>query len=148
MVICGFSGIGKSTLSHRDIRVFDFESSRYSHIYECGVKMGINSEFPKNYIDALENMMSQNAAGYYYLVSCHESVRQELTNRGIPYVIVAPYWECKNEYLKRWLRRGSSVEFIQNMYDRWDEMQHSCVNDGAAIIYLDEKEYISDIIKI
>lgn len=146
-IICGFSGIGKSTAEQKNRRILDFESSGYSNIFKNGFVVSRNKDFPKNYIDKLEELMKNDEA-YYYLLSCHEDVRNELKARGLKYIIVLPYRECKNEYKKRWLKRGSDIDFITKMDKRWDEMIDSCVKDLAPKIYLDEHEYLSDILFI
>lgn len=145
-IICGFSGIGKSTAEQNNKRILDFESSNYSHFPRCGVR---NTDFPKNYIDKLIELMNNDVADYY-LLSCHEEVRNELKARGLKYVIVMPYRdkEFKNEYRKRWLKQGSDVDFITKMNNCWDNMIDSCVNDTAPKIYLDIHEYLSDILNV
>jgi hypothetical protein len=144
-IICGFSGVGKSTAEQKHNNVIDFESSGYSHDWEKGVKGVVNNNFPKNYIDAVVDHMS-NHHNWIYLLSCHEEVRKELKDRDFEYIIVMPtYWQ-RNEYMKRWLRRGSSDVFIRSMYDRWNEMIASCEKDTAPKIYLDENQYIDDVL--
>ena len=146
-IICGFSGIGKSTAEQMNGRILDFESSGYSNFYLYNNKVSKNTDFPKNYIDRLEKLIENNEADYY-LLSCHQEVRNELKARGLKYIIVLPYRECKNEYKKRWLKRGSDIDFITKMDKRWDEMIDSCAKDSATKIYLDEHEYLSDILFI
>lgn len=146
-IICGFSGIGKSTAEQKNRRILDFESSGYSNVFENGFRVDRNKDFPKNYIDRLEKLIENNEADYY-LLSCHKEVRDELKARGLKYIIVMPYLGCKNEYMKRWFRRGSDIDFITKMNERWDEMIESCVNDEAPKIYLDEHDYLSDILTI
>lgn len=141
-IICGFSGVGKSTAEQRQKNVIDFESSGYSHEWKTNNK---NDKFPKNYIDALVEHMNKHY-NCVYLLSCHEEVRKELKERGFEYIIVMPTEWQRNEYMKRWLRRGSSHEFIQPMYDRWHEMIESCEKDSSPKIYLDENEYIFDVL--
>ena len=144
-IICGFNGIGKSTAEQKNRKILDFESSGYSNIFENGFRVSRNKDFPKNYIDKLEELMKNDEA-YYYLLSCHEDVRNELKARGLKYIIVLPYWECKNEYIKRWFKRGSDIDFITQMDKRWEAMINSCVRDTAPKIYLNEHEYLSDIL--
>ena len=48
--------------------------------------------------------------------------------------------------MKRWLKRGSDIDFITIMNKRWEAMINSCVKDTAPKIYLDEHEYLSDIL--
>ena len=141
-IICGFSGVGKSTAEQKAKNIIDFESSGYSHDWEKGV---INNNFPKNYIDAVIDHMT-NHHNCIYLLSCHEVVRKELKDRDFEYIIVMPtYWQ-RNEYMKRWLKRGSSDTFMRSMYDRWNEMIESCEKDSSPKIYLGENEYIFDIL--
>ena len=146
-IICGFSGIGKSTAEQKSRRILDFESLGYSNIFENGFVVSRNKDFPKNYIDKLEELMKNDEA-HYYLLSCHEDVRNELKARGLKYIIVLPHMEYKNEYLKRWLKRGSDIDFITQMDKRWEVMINSCVKDTAPKIYLEEHEYLSDILII
>ena len=70
-IICGFSGVGKSTAEQKHNNVIDFESRGYSRDWEKGV---VNNNFPKNYIDAVVDHMS-NHRNCIYLLSCHEEVR-------------------------------------------------------------------------
>lgn len=145
-VICGFSGVGKSTAEQKSKNVVDFESSAYSHFFDDNHLMcEKNPNFPRNYIDALCESIDKGRENVY-LISCHEEVRKELTNRGINYIIVMPSADQKNDYLKRWLTRGSSVEFIAMMDERWEEMHRSCESDNSPKIYLDSYEYISDVL--
>lgn len=145
-VICGFSGVGKSTAEQKHKNVVDFESSAYSHFFDTEHIIGEkNPEFPRNYIDALCELMDEGRENIY-LISCHEEVRKELADRGIDYIIVLPTYDQKNEYLKRWLRRGSSIEFVTMMNKRWDSMFISCEKDNSTKIFLDSGEYIDDVL--
>lgn len=145
VVICGFSGIGKSSaaeaLANSGKLIFDLESSVYSH----NANGSFNDSFPQNYIDALEACIETDQ-GDYYLLSCHQSVRDELKKRGIKYILIRPERSCRNEYVKRWLNRGNTAEFITNMYSKWDEMIDSCIEDKVPTVVLSENEYLSDVI--
>ena len=142
-VICGFSGVGKSSAVIRrpHSKVVDLESSEFSRLSETGER---NPAFPGNYIDHLEELLSKGK-GQYYLLSCHKEVRETLKARGIKYIIVMPTIDQKNNYLKRWIKRGSPIEFIISMNDRWDEMIKSCEEDDAPKIYLSEDEYMTGL---
>jgi hypothetical protein len=146
-IICGFSGVGKSTAEQKHKNVIDFESSGYSHIFKAGEPYAKDPSFPGNYIDAVCDHMDKTA-NTVYLLSCHEEVRNELKSRGIPYFIVMPEFCQKEEYLRRWLKRGSSVEFIEIMNDRWVDMIQSCERDAAPKIHLNEGEYIDDVLPV
>ena len=147
-IICGFSGIGKTTAEEKHRRILDFESSGFSHVFDPDTLIRPkNADFPKNYIDALEKLIENNEATFY-LLSCHQEVRDELKKRGLDYIIVMPNMDAKNEYLKRWLRRGSPIEFIVSMNKRWVDMIHSCEYDDAPKIYLGDDEYIGSLLNI
>lgn len=145
-IICGFSGVGKSTAEQKHNNVVDFESSAYSHNFDGNyLKSEKNPNFPRNYIDALCEAIDSDK-GDVFLISCHEEVRQELKERGLDYIIVMPTDDQENEYLKRWLKRGSSIEFINMMHEKWLSMHKSCNDDKVPKIYLNEKEYIDDVL--
>jgi hypothetical protein len=143
--ICGFSGVGKSTAAQKSRYVVDMESSAYSRLWNNGVDGGKNPAFPGNYIDGLEQL-GREGCGKVFLLSCHKEVRDELKKRGIPYIIVLPRYAHKNEYLRRYLKRGSDIEFIESMNNGWVEMHISCEEDSAPKIYLEEGEYITDVL--
>lgn len=146
-IICGFSGIGKSTAEQKNRRILDFESTPYSRIFENGIDKGRNPDFPRNYIDKLCELIDNNEA-WYYLLSCHQEVRDELKRRGLNYIIVLPFSDEKNEYIKRWFKRGSSIDFIKIMDEKWYSMHKSCEEDSAPKLFLEKDEYISDLICI
>ena len=144
-IICGFSGIGKSTAEQKHRQIMDMESSGWHYLRENGFTIEKNPDFPTNYIDSLIEFIEKDEARFY-LLSCHKEVREELKNRGLDYIIVLPTVEQRNEYLKRWLKRGSPIEFIKSMNDRWEDMIKSCEEDNVPKIYLSSGEYISDLI--
>lgn len=90
--------------------------------------------------------MIESDVGDIFLLSCHQEVRDELKRRNIKYIIVLPTLNQRNNYLKRWLKRGSSIDFIYSMNNRWEYMIKSCEDDSAPKIYLDEGEYLSDVL--
>ena len=151
-IICGFPGIGKTTCRYKynNPNVLDMESSAYSWIFdsfdsnECPKR---NPEFPNNYIDSLE-LFAEKGGYEYIFVSCHEEARQEMRNRGIKYIIVAPKNtpETKNEYCKRYLKRGSDIDLINKVYQDWDNMIESIKRDPSPTIWLDCGEYLADVI--
>ena len=143
IVISGFSGIGKSTATKvfKD-RVIDLESSEYSK------KDGTTSPFwPQNYVQRIHDEY-YNGKNKIILISCHENVRELLHAESLPFLIVLPYDYLKNEYIIRWLARGSSMKFIQDMSNNWYKYITSCVEDPAPKIYLESSDkYLVDIIR-
>lgn len=147
-IICGFSGIGKSHAATRGKIYVDHESSPFSRkdgMTRIDDEKTRKREFAKNYLAFLSALVADRP-DRIYLLSCHEEVREKLREYGIKYVIVLPRRNLKNEYLQRWLKRGSPIEFIESMYNRWDEMHDSCEADPAPKIYLESGEYLYDIL--
>lgn len=153
-IISGFPGVGKTSARYPadgfNPNVLDMESSEYAWIWDSfDVKEypKRNPEFPQNYVDSLE--LFAKVGGYEYIfIASHEDVRKELQKRGIKYIIVAPKntAELKNEYCKRYLRRGSDIDLINKVYKDWDEMIASIEADPSPTIWLGQGEYLADVL--
>lgn len=149
LIICGFPGIGKTTLCEKanQMGVFtavDCESSGMRFIWE-GDERKKNPEFPGNYVDLIENLSGKSGGYDYIFVSTHETVRNELKSRGIPYIIVAPYPHLRNEYMRRYVARGSDMSLIERVWDNWTNWMEGLMRDGAPIIWLSEGEVLADV---
>jgi hypothetical protein len=148
MIICGFPGGGKSCVATNRIHILDLESSAFSWVFdpinhpEGRVR---NANFPANYIKAIRNAKECHG---YILTASHQVVRDALKAEGIPYIIVAPKRELKNEYLIRYLQRGNEIEFIELLNEKWDAFLDGIENDGAPVIWLDKGEYMSDVLGV
>mgnify|MGYP000078055975 CR=1 FL=1 len=108
MIICGYAGIGKSTLSKRYPAVMDLESTPFEKDWERYAKCAIH----------------YHKQGYLVLISCHKEIREEILsmlgddNAGV-YTIV-PNINDKEEYRKRYTNRGNTPEFIKMQMDNWE----------------------------
>ena len=146
IVICGFPGVGKTSVANNRMNILDAESSAFSWNWnpenlERGRER--NPEFPENYIKFIrENMEKYD----FILGACHGVVRDTLKAEGIQYIIVAPKRELKNEYLIRYLQRGSDVDFIESLNENWGKFLDDVENDGAPVIWLDAGDYLSDVL--
>ena len=147
MVICGFPGVGKSCAAHDRMSRVDAESSEFSWMWDKKepVKRIRNPEFPYNYGERVEHLL-KSVEFEHILVSSHDVVRKELRRRGIRYLVVAPRRELKSEYLTRYLKRGSTMDFIEILNRKWDEFIDSVENDDAPTIWLESGQYLSDVI--
>lgn len=146
IIICGYPGIGKTTAARHSKKIIDIDSFNFSHIVdkETGIAEN-NKEFPINYINYIEKIVNKNKYDFI-LVSCHTSVRLELSKRKIPFVIVAPRRECLNDYLKRFLLRKENVDFIQKIYDSWNDWHDEILVSTHPVIYLEKDETIEDVL--
>lgn len=115
-VICGFPGVGKSTLFNElkdsGIVVLDSDSSKFD-----------KAEFPQNY---LKHIKESIGAGYTVLASSHDVVRNALLDADIPFTLVYPDISLKEEYLKRYADRGSPEKFVQLLDNNWEKWIGEC----------------------
>lgn len=139
-VICGFPGVGKTTLfkklQHQGVLIHDSDSSQFN-----------KDQFPQNYIQHIQACL---AAGAWVLCSTHTVVREALQQAGISYCIAAPAHKyLKDEYMARYRERGSPEAFLKLMDAKWDEfMDDVWKNDQRGLhIGLGEGEYLERIAK-
>ena len=131
LIICGFAGIGKSTVVNKIPGWVDLESTPFNKNW-------------KVYVDIIEYMSN---VGYNILVSCHQELRDELKNRSLKYTIVCPDLSIKDEYIKRYKSRGNTSDFVNLLEKNWDTFIKSCSNEDENTIFLYSGEYLEDIIK-
>ena len=119
IVVSGFPGIGKSHFTaNTKLKVSDSDSSQFD-----------KSGFPRNYVDEIARRRTEYDI---VLVSSHEEVRAELDRQKIPYQIVHPGHECKEEYLQRYRDRGNSDLFVSLLDKHWDHWIDGCLYDGSG----------------
>lgn len=124
-IICGFAGIGKSYCAKNNIGVVDLESTPFEKDFDRYIKVAKH--------------MADN--GYIVLLSCHSDLRDKLHEQNIEYDIVLPHHTLQREYLKRYINRGNTPDFVRMMSENWDvfcqakrwELPH----------YLDEEQYLN-----
>lgn len=150
IIICGFSGIGKSALARNRGDILDLESSEFSETeYTLSGLVKRNENFPDNYIQTLDTIIDNNTKFKYILMSCHASVRQALQRAGHDYVVAMPAGEgIRDEYIRRWTQRGSSFQFTDRMSQNWDKMICSCWTDDAPKLFIKHDHYLSHIISL
>lgn len=145
IIICGFPGVGKTTVANNRRSILDAESSAFSWEFdpEKPYERKRNCSFPGNYIKYIKEQSERFDA---ILVSSHRRVMDALRAEGEQYVIVAPRRELKNEYLIRYLQRGSDIDFIELLNEKWDEFLTDIENDGAPVIWLESGNVLADVL--
>ena len=145
--ISGFPGIGKTMYKEKyagkkrnyDFKVSDSDSSKFSWMREW-IR---DYRFPQNYIDHLLKIEEDYD---YVFVSSHKEVRQALVDNGIFFVLVIPHLSLKQEYLKRYKKRGSSPEFIDMMDKNWEKFILDCEAQTNCTLYeLESGQFLTDI---
>lgn len=134
-IVCGFPGIGKTTVVQNNDKVIDLDSFAYSRI----------QTFPLNYIKAIID--ADNAGYEYILISTHGSVRKLLQTLGMKYTNVYPEVDLSEEYIKRYRERGSSESFINYLEENWDDFIFELQYDESDYIELEPDQFLSDVLK-
>jgi hypothetical protein len=86
------------------------------------------------------------------LVSSHKDVRDVLLKKGIPFVLVYPNREIKDEYIQRYKDRGNNdafVDLLEKNWDNWmDEMDGMESPNGEKLykVKLGKGQYLTDVI--
>ena len=148
LVICGFPGVGKSIAEEKRKDTMDLESSNFKWVTnEDKTEYGINPGWPLNYVNEIAAHY-KNAYRIIILVSTHKEVIRHLQARKIPFLIVAPSEDVplKNEYLIRFLQRGSAVDFIKDMDANWFRYLREITEHGETVIRLGSGQYLTDIL--
>jgi hypothetical protein len=134
-IICGFPGVGKSTLfANSQGKITDSDSSKFD-----------KSQFPQNYINHINQKLDE---GYTVLCSTHKIVRDALVANGMDFVLVYPALNCRDEYIDRYINRGSPQPFIDMMKEKWVDFVvecssqqnclHVCLGQGQFLPSLEE----------
>ena len=144
-VISGFPGIGKSWLYNNQddlgLKVNDSDSSQFSWL-EDGVTR--NPDFPNNYIKHIKDQMTKSDV---VLVSSHDVVRDALKDAGIKFITVFPHVDDKEEYIKRFIERGSKETFVKLIEANWNNwLANINNNDDGLHVELNLGEYLSGFI--
>jgi adenylate kinase family enzyme len=136
VLISGFPGVGKTFLTKENfgLNIIDSDSSRYSK----------SVSFPNNYVDHIEEVLAANCFDVI-LISSHRSVRKELVSRKICFYLCYPSEELKEEYLKRYKDRGSSLEFVKMLSENWNKfIKELNQQEGCTHLILTTGEYLRD----
>lgn len=164
MIISAFPACGKTYLYEnqntlqfncygetKHFSVCDSESSKYEK----------SSGWEKDYVNDIVNKLGTVD---FIFISQYEAVLQELHNRGIPFVVIAPdnsAWISatekqliKQQWFGRFVLRDNSHikdfdswlhDLIRN-YDNWTSIGHLTKHEPTSFFLLKENQYISDIL--
>lgn len=135
-VFSGFPGVGKSTVFKNadGLVVADSDSSTFD-----------KSEFPDNY---LSHIQETRPSVDVLLVSSHNVVRDELEERGIPFHLVYPSVDQKDEYMARYKKRGSPQPFLDLMDNNWEKFITECAaQQGCTHVVLKPGQFLGDVIQ-
>lgn len=136
LIICGYTGIGKTYFSQNFSDSIDIDSAT--------VEKGDN--FAKAYMECITDCLGKYK---YILVSTHRELRDILASSGLSVILVYPEKNLKNEYLRRYLMRGNSYSYAQMIYEQWDEQISELEKeDRFQSFVLTSKKSLSDVIPL
>ena len=137
LVVSAFPGTGKTWFYKKwedSGVVFDSDSSQFP-----------KDGFPANYITAIKAKME---FADIVMVSSHKVVRDALLDAGIRFLLVYPDISLKEEYLKRFVDRGSPAAFVELLSQNWDAwIAELEVQGGCERCVLKSGEFLSDVIQ-
>ncbi|MGN0748503.1 MAG: hypothetical protein ACI4L1_02370 [Christensenellales bacterium] len=139
IIISGFAGVGKTGLvEHASFyekkKIFDLSSSYFRK----------NEGWEKIYCDIVESISKEYD---YIFISNHKQVVDEMLKRGLKFYIVYPMRNCRDEYVRRFIERGNSEEYITKFIKNWDRFISELDNvKSENKIKLRSGQYLSDVI--
>lgn len=139
-IVSAFPGTGKTFLFQNpgELTILDSDSSQFSWS-EPGVR---NPDFPANYIQHIKENLGKVDI---IMVSSHKEVRDALVNEGLEFTLVFPFVHTKDEYVQRYVQRGSPQKFIDLVESQWANwILELYAQEGCSFIILDSGEYLSD----
>lgn len=135
-IISAFPGCGKTTFwkkysmyykVNRNLegkfyigsKILDSDSSLFSWIYDDNGKTNErNPDFPNNYIKHIKDNIKNEDIIF---ISSHKVVRDALRENNIPYYLIYPTIDMKDEWIKRFIKRGNGHEFIDFQRTHYEE---------------------------
>lgn len=141
MIIIGYQGIGKTTLSKKENGYLDFESSSF---YSNGFRPKAWADY---YCNAAEDF-SRN--GFNVFISSHKEVRNKLKKSKETVVAVIPSLELKESWINKLLDRYKTTlsEKDHRAYiyakENFDESILGILNDCENVIIIESMDYDLD----
>ena len=132
IIVCGYSGIGKTVFAQKCISAVDIDSATIPK----------DDHFSERYMSRILAYIGQYE---YILVSTHPKLRDALAKAGWSVVLVYPQRHLKREYLRRYLARGNSYAYAKLIERQWDEQIAALESETRfPAIVLSSGEYLSD----
>lgn len=140
MLVAAFPGTGKSHYCSVDVDnmpegfATDSDSSKFD-----------KSNFPENYIEHIKEKIAEGFVRVF--ISSHKEVRDALVRENLPFVLIYPAKELKDEYLERYRRRGSSESFIEFVSGNWESWIDDCkAQTGCYHIELKSGQFVANVV--
>lgn len=141
-LICGYGGVGKSTLVERfkDQKFIDLDSALFSK----------SEKFPTNYLDMIRHLEQSEHVGSYVFISTHKQLLNLLQENNYYFALVCPDSTVSaEEWEQRYINRANPEGYIEFMREHYDEFvrdmeAHAGQNKQCLFVRLKEDEYLAD----
>ena len=133
MIICGFPGIGKSTLAKSSNWV-DLEST----------------PFEKDWIRYAKVAKHMNDNGYNVMVSTHFQLLEQFEQMEVKYTVIIPSFTDVSIYKDRYIKRGNNIDFITQIEKNWDKWIQDIITKSSVnktVVILPKDGYLQTYIK-
>lgn len=77
---------------------------------------------------------------------CGKEVRDELNKRSIPFTIVLPSLDMKQEMIDRYIKRGNQENFVTVLENNYETFVNDLMSDPNNKIVLDSSQYLKDVV--
>lgn len=151
VVIAGFPGVGKTYAAEHSeewgFKIVDLETQDF--LWEEGEdgKIHKNPNYPKNYYDKLHELLESGQDVDVILVDTKSEILDQLKKHNIRFVTVYPKTECKEEYLRRYIRASKPFPFVDTMNENWEahmEEAKKRIKDGSDVLLLGPDCYLDE----
>lgn len=155
IIICGFSGIGKTTLGKKYCNVAEIGQSLFRNIYldksaytmdrehRKNIKKDVlpNPEWPMNYIHKINELREIHD---FVCVFTDPELMETFRQLGIPFQIALPEKSRKEEFLQNFKNRGNDSMFCEKASKAWDKRLDMFYKMKETNIILKNGEYLED----
>lgn len=154
IIIAGFSGIGKTTLSHKYTNIIDLDSAEFvyddSDILHVpfekrkGENRKPNPYWPQNYINAIKKAILEYDI---VLVWDRQDIINEYLNNNFEFILCYPSKEDLTNYIQRFKNRGNSEKYIKMKLSQYDEKMIFFETLNVPKIILSNNKTLEDYLK-
>ncbi len=145
MIVIGYQGIGKSTLSKQSDKYIDLESGNFWVDDENGSGKKRDTDWYKAYCNIAIHLSQQ---GYIVMTSSHKEVRDYLKNTDEIVVTCVPSLDLKSQWIHRLQSRyeesglDKDLKALKNAENCYEENITDIINSGYPCICLTNMDYV------
>ena len=147
IILC-YPGIGRTFFtSFKDV---DKGVLNSSFTYNAEFKEGVGPEGLRSINSFVESTLAlRETKNYrYILLPLLPMLNVLLSDSGIPYFVVTPYSDERNEWVKRWLKAGAGAVEVFSRTCNWSTFMKLDTSKGKGVrVYLEKDEWLGNILE-